>query len=156
MRRQPFKFFSTASERYTVKVHIRDESNMLRSVVANWQRLNQISCGQSLLSLMMLKNFVRIRMRVRGTQHMWKPWRRDFPTAGTSRTFSDYVRIDEWVSPLRTSADRASWPGPTQFTNRRPLYPWINFAELAFVCLVLHRYTAAHCWLDVSHCRLEV
>ena len=65
------RFFSTASETYTMKVHIRDEPNMVRSVVANWQHLNQISCGQSLFSSMMLQNFFRIRMRVRVAQHMW-------------------------------------------------------------------------------------
>ena len=55
-----------------MKVHIRDEPNMVRSVVANWQRSNQISCGQSLFSSMILKNFFRIRMRVRVAQHVWK------------------------------------------------------------------------------------
>ena len=145
MRRQPFNFFSTASETYAVKVHIRNESNMLRSGVANWQRLNQISCGQSLFSFTTLKNFIRIRMRVRGTQHMWKSWRRDFPTAGTSRTYTHYVRIDEWVSPLRTSADRASWSGPTQFTNRRPLYPWIFSKPVNFLLvLLLKLYIFSH------------
>ena len=55
-----------------MKVRIRDEPNMVRSVVANWQRLNQISCGQSLFSSMMLLNFFGIRMRVRVAQHVWK------------------------------------------------------------------------------------
>ena len=54
-----------------MKVHIRDEPNMVRSVVANWRRLNQISCGQSLFSPMTLKNSIRIDMCVRVAQHMW-------------------------------------------------------------------------------------
>ena len=69
---QPFEFFATAAERCTMKVYLRVDPNVCSSGVGNWERLNQISCGQSLFSSMTLKNFFRIRMRVRVAQHMWK------------------------------------------------------------------------------------
>ena len=55
-----------------MKVHIRDQPNMMRSVVGKRHRLNQISCGQSLFFAMIPRNLSMIHARVRSARVAWK------------------------------------------------------------------------------------
>ena len=132
MGKQPFDFFSTASETCTVKVHIRDEPNMVRSVVANWHRLNQISCGQSLFSSMTLKNSIRIRMRVRVAQHMWKIMAAEFSHWYNIRNIHSF-RAYRWMGVAPPDLRRSSiLAGPNPVHEPETIIP-LNFKKNAVV-----------------------